>query len=678
MTSILRQRVQAMTGPFGPLLIAYGIGLLWLSAVRLALAVAAHGDLAGTPGLWRLAPIGLQMDTVLLCYLLLAPGFLVALLPAGPARDRLVAGWLAASAFLLVYLELATPPFLAEYGKRPDRVFVEYLVYPREVLPTLWASHKLGLIGLPLAAGGAAMLAWRLGRRALAQAPVWTWTRRALTLPVVAALLFAGCRSSLDPRPANISTASFSSNRVANELALNSTYTLAYALNTVRNEADAAALYGAMPAAEVRERVDRYRRPAGRSPVAVAGTPGGTPWQARDRPPNLVIILQESLGAQFVGHLGGLPLTPQLDGLRDEARWFTRMYATGTRTARGIEAVVAGFPPSPSLSVLKLPEARHGFLTLAALLREHGYSTEFIYGGVANFDDMRAFFLGNGFDRVIEQRDFVEPSFVATWGVSDEDLVIRANDEFRRPRDRPFFALLLSSSNHEPFEIPAGRIEPYNQPLHTRENAIRYADHAIGRFFELARRESYFRDTVFLVVADHDARVKGAPLVPLERFRIPALLIGPGVPVGADARVASQIDLAPTLLGLLGIDAPAPLPGRDLLNLPAGDPGRAVMQYGLNHGFLVGDRLVVHQPQQAAQSFRVRADALVPVADDPELTRDALAYALWPDLVYREHAYRLPGNAHEAATGGGRGARTSRKSPAPSTRACAATGCGRP
>jgi len=642
MKSPIWKRLQSVLGPFAPLLLAYACGALFLSAARLASALAYRGDIAGTPALWLMFPIGLRMDTVLLCYLLLAPGLGLALFPARRWRDGLVAAYLAAWAFVLVYLELATPPFIAEYGKRPDRVFLEYLVYPREVLPTLWANHKLGLVGVPLVAGLAAWLAWRASRAALAAAPTWGGPRRALMLPLVLAVLFAGCRSSLEPRPANISTASFSSNRLVNELTMNSTYTVGYALESLRNEADAAAMYGDMPWPEVQARVQRYLHlPDGAFPEAASPVQHREAAVAPTRKPNLVIVLEESMGAQFVGHLGGLPLTPNLDRLRQEGIYFTELHATGTRTARGIEAAVAGFPPSPSLSVLKLPGARHGFFTLASALRQQGYSTEFIYGGAANFDDMRAFFLGNGFERVIEQRDFVEPSFVATWGVSDEDLVERANEEFRRPRDRPFFALLLSSSNHEPFEIPDGRIEPYNSPLHTRENAIKYADHAIGRFFELARREAYFADTVFVVVADHDARVKGAPLVPVERFRVPALVIGPGVPVGPYDRVASQIDLVPTLLGLMGIEATLPTPGRNLLRLPEDDPGRALMQYGLNHGFRVGNRLVVHQPHRRAQSFRIEGGALVPVADDPELTRDALAHALWPGEVYRRQLYSL-------------------------------------
>jgi len=481
MKSAIFKRLQSALGPFTPLLLAYACGVLFLSAARLASSLAYREEIAGTPALWHMFPIGLRMDTVLLCYLLLAPGLALALLPARRWRDGLVAAYFAAWAFVLVYLELATPPFIAEYGKRPDRVFLEYLVYPREVLPTLWANHKLGLVGVPLVAALAAWLAWRASLIALAAAPTWGGSRRVLMLPLVLAVLFAGCRSSLEPRPANISTASFSGNRLVNELTMNSTYTVGYALESLRNEADAAAMYGDMPWPEVQSRVQRYLHlPDGAFPDAASPVQHREASVMPTRTPNLVIILEESLGAQFVGHLGGLPLTPNLDRLRQEGMYFTELHATGTRTARGIEAAVAGFPPSPSLSVLKLPGARHGFYTLASALRQHGYSTEFLYGGAANFDDMRAFFLGNGFERVIEQRDFVEPSFVATWGVSDEDLVERANEEFRRPRDRPFFALLLSSSKHEPFEIPDGRIEPHNAPLHTRENAIKYADTPSG------------------------------------------------------------------------------------------------------------------------------------------------------------------------------------------------------
>jgi phosphoglycerol transferase MdoB-like AlkP superfamily enzyme len=635
------QAVQRGLGPYAPLALAYLAGVAFLALARAALALVNHEAIAGTPQLWLMFPIGLRMDTVLLCYLLLLPALVVAALPARRERDGLVAGWFALWAAVLVYLELATPSFIAEYDKRPDQIFLEYLIYPREVLRTLWAGHKLALFGVPLVAGLFAWLAWRSSRAALAAAPTWPWRRRLLALPLVVLALWAGGRSSLEPRPANISTASFSTNRLVNELTLNSTYTVAYAANAMRHEADSARLYGAMPWDEIRARVARYKGLPSAAFASAQSIQNRAPTTATRRPPNLVIVLEESMGAYYVGHLGGLPLTPNLDRLSAEGLDFTQMYATGTRTARGIEAVVAGYPPSAQLSVLKLPGAQGGFFTLAALLKQQGYDTEFIYGGAANFDNMRAFFLANGFDRVIEERDFVQPGFVASWGVSDEDLMKRAASELAAPHDRPFFVLMLTSSNHEPFEIPAGHIKPYNQPLYTRENAIEYADHAIGHLIEMVRKLPSFADTIFLIAADHDARVFGKPLVPVERFRIPAVMFGPGVPKGRYDKVASEIDLAPTLLGLMGIAAPTPMPGRDLLRLPPDDPGRALMQYDLNHGFRVGDRLVVHQPKEPALTFRIEGEDLVPIDDDPELTRDALAHVLWPGEVYRRKLYRV-------------------------------------
>ena len=147
-----------------------------------------------------------------------------------------------------------------------------------------------------------------------------------------------------------------------------------------------------------------------------------------ERPLNLVIVLEESLGAEFVGSLGGKDLTPNLDGLADKGIWFEQLYATGTRSVRGIEAIVSGFPPTSKRSTVKLTETQKNFFTIANVLQEQNYQTSFIYGGSAHFDNMRRFFLNNGFQTVIDQKDFEDPQFVATWGVSDEDLFLKAHE----------------------------------------------------------------------------------------------------------------------------------------------------------------------------------------------------------------------------------------------------------
>ena len=245
---------------------------------------------------------------------------------------------------------------------------------------------------------------------------------------------------------------------------------------------------------------------------------------------NLVIVLEESLGAGFVERLGGRPIAPHLSALADEGIWFDQLYATGTRSVRGIEAVIAGFPPTPARSVVKLSKSQQDFSTLASLLRDKGYHNEFIYGGESHFDNMRGFFLGNGFQQIVDQKDYPAPKFVGSWGVSDEDLFDKTHErlEALHAAGEPFFMLMFSSSNHSPFEFPDGRIERVDQEKQTVDNAVRYADFALGQFIERARQSDYWENTLFLVVADHDTRVYGDALVPIDKFHIPGVIRGCG------------------------------------------------------------------------------------------------------------------------------------------------------
>ncbi|MEQ1894303.1 MAG: LTA synthase family protein, partial [Planctomycetota bacterium] len=308
---------------------------------------------------------------------------------------------------------------------------------------------------------------------------------------------------------------------------------------------------------------------------------------------------------------------------------------------RGIEAVVSGFLPTPGSSVVKLSKSQSNFFTVAELLRRKGYATDFVYGGESHFDNMAAFFLANGFQRAFDESDYENPSFRGTWGVSDEDLVRRANELFVAHGDKPFCALVLTTTNHSPYEFPDGRIELYDEKKATRNNTVKFADYAIGEFFRLAKRERYYADTLFLVVADHDERTYGDDLIPVDKFHIPGLLIGPGIEPGTFERVASQIDLMPTVLDRLGLELEHPMLGHNLFALAPDDPGRAILQFNDVHGLLVGDRLVARPGAGAPRCFRKGPAGLIPIDDDPELIRDGLALALLPGILYEERVYRL-------------------------------------
>jgi phosphoglycerol transferase MdoB-like AlkP superfamily enzyme len=366
----------------------------------------------------------------------------------------------------------------------------------------------------------------------------------------------------------------------------------------------------------------------------------------RERPLNLVIVLEESLGATFVESLGGLPVTPELEKLKTEGWWFDQLYATGTRSVRGIEAVVAGYPPTPARSVVKLSLAQQNFYTLALGLGKQGYHTEFVYGGEAHFDNMRGFFTGNGFQKVVDRRDMT-PVFEGSWGASDEDLFNKSLERLKTLHDakKPFFSLIFSSSNHEPFQFPDGRIKLHDPEKQTVNNAVKYADYALGRFIAEAKKQDYWKDTVFLIVADHDNRVYGDALVPINKFHIPGLILGADIQPKRIKAIASQIDLAPTMLSIMGISSEHPMIGRDFAK-DSETPGRALMQFDNYFAWLEGTSATILRPNQAPvlglYDSAKSTVTISPTAPDAQQVDKAMAHVILPSILYREQRYKLP------------------------------------
>ena len=594
---------------------------------------------------------GLRVDIATLCWLLGIAGLGTALLSGKHAIGQLwtvlLRVWLTLGLWLIVFLEISTPSFIQEYGLRPNRLYVEYLIYPKEVLSMLWAGRKLELLLALVVSMTTLYGGWRLSGYLTRNVrfPRWYW--RPVLAVIVICITILGARSALGHRPLNPSLVAFSDDPLVNSLLLNSSYSLTFAIKQMGNEQDASKVYGKL---EQQKIIDIIRQQSGRSVEAFTSNefPSLTFNQAtyQGKPKNLVIILQESLGARFVGSLGGLPLTPSIDELSAQGWFFENLYATGTRSVRGIEAITTGFTPTPARAVVKLGKSQTNFFTIAELLKRQGYSTQFIYGGESHFDNMRSFFLGNGFSQIIDQNDYKDPAFVASWGVSDEDLLFRAHDEFTEmhKQGKPFFSLVFSSSNHDPYEFPDNRIELYEQPQYTMHNAVKYADYAVGEFFKKAQNADYWNDTLFLVVADHDSRVGGASLVPISRFRIPGLILGGGVEAKRDPRVVSQIDMAPTLLSMIGISGSYPMLGRDLTQQSPDWQGRALMQYDKNFALLEGKDVTILQPEQAAKSFvyDFSNETLTSRELDTQQAEKALGWALWGSAAYNQHWFSLP------------------------------------
>ncbi|MGY5795736.1 LTA synthase family protein [Rheinheimera faecalis] len=637
-------------GPYRYLIRTAALGLVLLSLSRLALVLWQYDRVAQTDVLTQLFVQGLRADIIVICLLLVVP---VLLIPLASVRGmsklwfQFSYLWCLAALVLLVFMELASPAFILQYDVRPNRLFVEYLKYPKEVLSTLWFGFRLPLV---LGVVATLVLTWlmrRIFRSGKCSLNPWSVGKTVGLWFLALVLLFAGIRSTTDHRPANPAIFAITADAMVNSLVLSSGYSVLYALYNLKHEAHSSEIYGKLPTEQMLKQsldwpwLKSYQFTNPNYPTAH--------WQQavvkRTNPLNLVIVLQESLGATFVQSLGGLAVTPELEQLKQQGIWFENLYATGTRSVRGIEAVVAGFPPTPAQSTVKLSNSQQHFTTLASILKAQGYQTQFVYGGEAHFDNMRSFFTGNGVEQIVDQSQMQNPVFTGSWGASDEDLFATAHQQLTalHQQDKPFFSLIFTSSNHEPFEFPDGRIDLYQEPKDTANNAVKYADWAMGQFFKKAKQSDYWQDTLFLIVADHDNRVYGDNLIPVEKFHIPGLILGADTKPELLKTLASQIDLAPTLLSMMGISSCHTMTGRDF-TLDNTSPGRALLQFE-NYFALMQQKpqqqeLVIlkpdgksvagfYQPQQ--QKLDLSAQA-VSLADKNQ----ALALVQLPSYLYRE------------------------------------------
>ena len=630
-----------------PIFSFFLIGLSITTISRILLFFVFKERVVENPNYGQLFLIGLRFDLILMCYIAFLPTVLISLLPDSVLKHfkKFFNIYFIFFLFLFLLMELSTLDFINQYDTRPNRLFLDYLIYPKEVVGTLLKSYLPSLIITTILLGIALFFAFKHGKK-IFYPQESNYKTKLLLFLVVAFFLFWGARGSLtSKRPINASNAIFCSDQMTNSLGLNSLYTVAFAAYSMKNEGDVKK-YGKMDELEAYTRVKKYMDVT----EFIAGEVPFLHLQKPDAPQpkyNVVIFLQESLGAEYVGCLNGLPLTPELDKLSKEGLLFTNLYCTGTRSVRGIEQVTAGFLPNPSESIVKLGGSQQGFFTLADAFGRQNYDTSFIYGGMANFDNMASFFNGNGFKNIIDETDFDKDgkkyAMKGTWGYSDEDLAVKANEYYKNLGNKPFFSLMFSTSNHEPFEFPDGRIQLYEQPKNTVHNAMKYADFSIGKFFELAKKEAYFKNTIFVVIADHNTRTYGKNLVPVNKFHIPALIIAPNVEKGITYdNLASQMDIPSTVLALSGITTKTPMPGRNLLKLPKGTKGRTIMLFHETYAFRVEDDIVILNPNAKPLQFKVKSDTeLIPVALNEELAKDALAHIVASSNLYKKRVYKI-------------------------------------
>lgn len=586
--------------------------------------------------------VGLVSDLIALAYLTLPFTLIVAFTPERLFQSSFFRRLTGVVSFLLIYsmlyLSVVEFYFFEEFDSRFNLVAVDYLIYPHEVFVNLWDSYPIVwyLFGTAILSAAVLALLWPMLMRFADK--IMPLGRRAA---IAGGLALAAAAFALAIPTERIE---FSSNRLAVEIGSNGISSLFRAFRT--EELDFNLYYRTLPREQAFKIVREDLANAGGSFASPDLENLNRTFPAKTAglgKMNVVILCEESLGSEFVGAFGGRnDLTPNLDRLAQKSLVFSSVYASGSRTVRGLEAISASFPPIPSVSIMRRP-GNENIATIGQLLQNFGYHTSFLYGGYGLFDNMNYFFGNNGF-AISDRSDIEHPRFGNIWGVADDDLYNHAIAyiDSVASDNKPFFSLIMSTSNHKPFTFPDG-VPGVPPSKGGRDAGVRFSDYAIAKFLKDSESHSWFKDTLFMVVADHDARVYGRQEIPFKRFRVPLMIYSPAhlQPMTVDKPI-SQIDIAPTIMGLLGLEYTAPFYGRDAL------AGASEHPIFVNHyhevAFMLGAQVVILGLGKGVKTFRHvdGSDDLVPDPLSPELVDRATAYYQTAFDLFRSRQYAFP------------------------------------
>ena len=504
--------------------------------------------------------------------------------------------------------------FWNEFGIRYNFIAVDYLIYTTEVIGNIMESYPV----VPLFSGVFVVVL---------ALTIFLYKKTKSTLETIPNLkekgLFLGGYVVLfllslwvTPKFDNIK----SNNVFVQEIRANGVYKFYYAFT--HSELDFFQFYPTLPEEEARSTFfSNFMIPypgfgecGFRNFAPIRELPYPVEGEDDEQHKNVVLISVESLSAEFMAAYGNTEgITPFLDSLAQKSIFLTNLYATGNRTVRGLEALTLCVPPTPGESIVKRKDNKNKFTT-GSVFKSKGYSVKYLYGGYSYFDNMKDFFGGNGYD-IIDRDNFTpeEITFANIWGVSDEDMARKAIKEMnaQAKTGKPFFNHWMTVSNHRPFTYPEGRID-IPGTAKSRQGGVKYTDYALKLFFELAKKESWFKDTVFVIVADHCASSAGRTELPLDRYRIPCLIYADFLEAEQIDKLASPIDVMPTVMELLNFSYESKFLGQDIFSRFY--KPRAYIATYRELGYLTPDTLSIIKPLREQIQYKI-----VPEAEQPKV-----------------------------------------------------------
>ena len=575
--------------------------------------------------------IGLVMDMATLAYILPLMLLLHAITAFSHVSHattlRIQTVLYALFSFILLFTAVSEWLYWDELTSRFNFIAVDYLIYMDEVMGNIRETYNLPIWFslLFMLTGGCAYFYHRLLRRIEYQPiPRKTLFKSFGVSLVLTVFSFAIISEDLTAH---------THNRFNNELSKNGIFSLFAAFRN--NELDYATFYLTQPEGQL---IPRLRTQL--DDKAMFTDAGITRHIAGDRTlknkPNIVLITVESLSGDYLGTFGNTEkITPNIDKLAKESLFFDDVYAAGTRTVYGLSAITLSIPPIPGNSIVRRPN-NHGLFSLASVLNRNGYESRFIYGGYGYFDNMNAFFSGNGY-RIIDREQFSkdEITFANIWGLCDEDVFNRTlkENDASHAAGKPFFDMIMTTSNHQPFTYPAGKIDI---PSGTKRiGGVKYTDYAIGKFLQDARTKPWFDNTIFVIVADHTAGSSGKQELSPEHHHIPMMFYAPKlIAPKRISHMVSQIDLAPTLLGLMKMDYDSRFYGHDQLSSPKERAFIANYQFV---GLLKPDVMTVLKPRQQHSLYHKEGKVFTrSEQNDDVMLQEAITYfqnaSRWRDL----------------------------------------------
>ncbi|KPG85963.1 LTA synthase family protein [Pseudomonas sp. RIT-PI-o] len=582
--------------------------MVMFSALRLALLVYNREMILDTPAATFLEAFvnGLRFDLRLVVYLCI-PLVLALFSARAMAARGFFRLWLTIASSIALFLGLMEMDFYREFHQRLNGLVFQYVREdPKTVMSMLWYGFPvvryllawvIGTVILTLAFKGADRATRPRGPfsgGSVSSRQVAPWYTRLAVFVVCLLICVVAARGTLRQGPpmrwGDVYT---TDSNFANQLGLNATLSLIEAAKSRRGEDRDNIWKATLPQEQAQKIVrDMLLMPDDKlvdADIAAVRRDYMPPADKTLPIKNVVVILMESMAGHSVGALGAPGnITPYLDKLSKEGLLFDRFFSNGTHTHQGMFATMACFPNLPGFEYLmQTPEGSHKLSGLPQVLSARDYDDVYVYNGDFAWDNQSGFFSNQGMTNFVGRNDFVNPVFSdPTWGVSDQDMFDRGLQELKaRENGKPFYALLQTLSNHTPYALPTPlpveRVTDRGS-LNEHLTAMRYSDWALGQFFEKARKEKYFNETLFVIVGDHGfGNERQITEMDLGRFNVPMLMIAPGIQQKFGARdhtVGTQIDIVPTIMGRLGGEVRHQCWGRDLLNLPEGDTGFGVIK----------------------------------------------------------------------------------------------------